>query len=214
MKIAVLGASGRSGKAFVAMALARGHSVRAGVRGSSPFAHHPHLKVVGCDALRPEDVQKLVHGQDAVVSLIGHVHGSKHDVQSVATRHVIDAMHAQGVKRLVSLTGTGVRRPGDVEPWYDKLLNTAVLVLDKHRVLDGREHARLIENSGLDWTIVRVLKLQELPTPEITLLPHGPTALYVSRRAVAEAIVDVLERGSSIGNMPIISLKRHSKRAL
>jgi putative NADH-flavin reductase len=52
-------------------------------------------------------VARTVQGADAVVSVLGHVKGSPKDVQTVATRHMVAAMKAHGVERIISLTGAG-----------------------------------------------------------------------------------------------------------
>jgi len=127
------------------------------------------------------------------------------DVQTAAMRQVVTAMEQQGVQRLVSLTGTGVRLPGDKPTVMDRILNLAVSVADPARVRDGREHVKVLQASALDWTVIRVLKLQNVAARPFTLTPHGPTKLYVGRDEVAAAILQVLEQRSFGREMPVIS---------
>lgn len=205
MKIAVIAANGRSGQAFVRAALAAGHEVRAGVLGSHSLSPHPKLTIMSCDATKEEDLRALVTGQQAVVSLIGHVEGSAPDVQTTAIRKVVDVMHSLGVKRLVSLTGTGVRLPGDKATWADRFVNKAAKVVMSARIKDGQNHLEALQQSDLDWTVIRVLKLQDVPQKPFKLTEHGPTKLYVGRQEVAQAILQVLEQNSFIKKAPIIS---------
>jgi putative NADH-flavin reductase len=72
MIIAVIAANGRSGQAFVEAALNRGHTVRAGIHGTNPFAEREGLIVMSCDATNKAEVLALIQGSTAVVSLIGH----------------------------------------------------------------------------------------------------------------------------------------------
>jgi len=208
MKIAVLAAGGRTGKLVVSEALMRGHHVKAGIYQTNPFAAQDNLEVVDCDAQNAADVRQLLAGCDAVVSVIGHVKGSPPQVQTDAIRQIITVMKELGIRRLVSLTGTGVRFPGDHITLTDRVLNLAVSVIDPARVKDGIAHARLLEQSGLDWTIIRVLKLQDVQPKPFTLLEHGPTKPYVARADVAKAIVDVLENHAFIGAAPILGKAR------
>ena len=157
-----------------------------------------------CDATDADEVSRLVEGADAVVSLIGHVKGSPADVQTNAMQTIIAAMHAHGCPRLISLTGTGVRFPGDRITLVDRLLNWAVTMVDRPRIEDGRRHAVLLQQSRLDWTLIRVLKLMDSRPKPFTLKAHGPTKWYVSRVDVAKAILEVLERGNFVGEAPII----------
>jgi putative NADH-flavin reductase len=204
MKIAVIAANGRSGQAFVAAALAAGHQVRAGVYGHNPFESNPLLKVIKCDATNSRDVSSLIKGQDAVVSLIGHAHGITADVQSVAMRKIVDAMHRAHVDRIVSLTGTGVRYPGDQISLTDRILNFGLGLIDAHRIQDGNEHAEILGKSGLDWTIIRVLKLTDADPVDFQLVKHGPAKSLVSRQEVAQAILQVLTDRSFVQQAPII----------
>jgi putative NADH-flavin reductase len=208
MKIAVIAANGRAGQAFLRKALAAGHEIRGGVMGSGHVPPHPLLTLVHCDATHPDDLRKLFADQDAVVSLIGHVKGSPPDVQANAIKKVISVMDEFKIKRLVSLTGTGVRFPGDHITLWDRLLNLGVDITDPARVKDGRNHVAALQQSDLDWTVVRVLKLQNVPPKPFRLRENGPTKPYVGREEVAEAILEVLRNESFIKQAPIISRNR------
>ncbi|MBN9397597.1 NAD(P)H-binding protein [Candidatus Saccharibacteria bacterium] len=205
MNIAVIAANGRSGKAFVAEALAAGHSVKAGVHGSSDLQPHEQLAVVPCDATKEEDLRMLLEGQDAAVSFIGHVKGSPANVQTDAMNVLVRVMETLGIKRVVSLTGTGVRFPGDKISLVDRFLNFGVSVVDPARVNDGRDHVEVLKQSNLDWTVLRVLKLENITPMPFTLREHGPTKWVVSRQDVAKAVLQVLEEASFIRQAPILS---------
>ena len=205
MNIAVVAANGRTGRAFVKAALAAGHTVRAGSLRTGSFEQHPLLTESICDATIEADLVKLIAGQDAVASFIGHVKGSQPDVQTVAINKIITVLHDQNVHRIVSLTGTGVRFPGDTITMIDRVLNLAIGIIDPPRVTDGRLHVEALKKSGLDWTVIRVLKLQNTAPQPFTLREHGPTKLFVSREEVAKAAVQVLEENSFIRQAPIIS---------
>ncbi len=205
MKIAVIAANGRSGLKFVEEALKAGHSVRAGVHGSDDFAVHPNLTIVTCDATKSEDLKELLMGQDAVVSFIGHVTGSPPLIQTEAMQKVIEVMIKNSQRRIISLTGTGVRIPGDHITFVDRVLNLSIKLVDPKRINDGIKHAEVLQKSNLEWTIIRVLKLQNTKPKLFTLRSHGPTKLYVSRSDVARAVLQVLEESSFIGEAPIIS---------
>lgn len=205
MRIAIIGASGRTGQAFTTTALESGHQVRAGIRGPSPFLAHDNLAVMTCDATILQDVERLIRDQDVVVSLLGHVKGSDKDVQTRATEQILSAMESEQVDRLISLTGTGVRLPGDKVTLSDKLINFGVRLFNKARVEDGLAHAELIKSSPTKWTVIRVLKLSNGNPKQFTLTSHGPTKIHTPRQEAAIAILDLLENSGFIGQMPIIS---------
>ncbi len=205
MKVAVVAANGRSGQAFVKAALDAGHSVRAGVYGSSHLAPNSRLTVVKCDATKEKDLANLLKGQNAVVSLIGHVKGSPPNVQTDAMKVLVKVMKKQGIKRIVSLTGTGVRFAGDKITLLDRFLNLGISIADPARVKDGQKHVEVLKGSGLEWAVIRVLKLQNVPAKPFALKENGPTKPYVGRHEVAAAILEVLEKGSFKQKAPIIS---------
>lgn len=204
MRIAVIGANGKSGRFFVKAALLAGHQVTAGVRHTSKFGDQPNLKTVICDALVESDVQNLVKGQDAVVSLLGHKRGTQPNMQTHAMEILVASMKKQGVSRLVSLTGTGARQAGDKITLIDRLMNLSISLIDPSRVKDGINHIAVLEQSGLDWTVLRVLKLTNRLAGKFSLSEHGPAKTFVSRATVAEAILKLLEEKSFVRQSPIL----------
>ena len=207
MKIAVIAANGRTGQAFVEAALKSGHSVRAGVIGASTLKPRQNLEIVECDATNSSQVLNLIKGQDVVASFIGHVKKSPPDVQSKAISTIIESMDKLQIKRLISLTGTGVRFPGDRITLIDRFLNLSIDIIDPARIKDGKDHVEIIKSSNLDWTIIRVLKLQNVAPRPYQLLINGPTKPYVGRSEVAQAVLEVIENSSFIQQAPIIGKK-------
>ena len=205
MRIAVIAANGRSGQAFVEAALAAGHTVKAGVRSKNYLKPHPGLTILECDATNEAQLMQLISGQEAIASFIGHVKGSAKDVQTNAITVVIKVMKDVGIKRIVSLTGTGVRFPGDKITLTDRFLNLGISLVDPARIKDGRDHVEVLKSSSLDWTIIRVLKLQNVAARPFQLLQNGPTKPYVGRAEVAQAVLQVLEQSSFIIGAPIIT---------
>ena len=203
--IAVVAANGRSGREFVRAALDAGYSVRAGCRGAHDFEDNAKLAVIQVDATVESDVERLLDGADAVVSLIGHVKGSPAKVQTKATQTVLSVMKKQGITRIVSLTGSGVRLRGDKPSPIDRLLNVAIKVIDPARISDGIEHVEILKKSGVEWTVVRVLKLTNGAKHDFFLSSGGPAQLFTSRKTVAEAILGILRYHGYMREAPVVS---------
>ena len=204
MHIAVIAANGRLGKAFVEAALAAGHSIRGGVRGVNTLTANPNLEIIECDATSANDLRVLLQGVDVVVSAIGHVKGSAADVQTIATKVLVGVMGELNIKRYVDVTGTGVRFPGDKITLIDRFLNFGVGIADPARVKDGIDHQEVLKDSDLEWTTIRVLKLQNVPPKPFTLRLHGPTKPYVGREEVATAMLQVIETEGFLKEAPIV----------
>ena len=205
MKIAVIAANGRTGRIFLDYALARGHELNAGVHNKNNILGSEKLHIINCDATNKEELRNLLKGQDAVVSFIGHVKGSRPWVQSESMKALVEVMNDLKIKRLVSLTGTGVREHGDKITLIDRFLNIGIKIIDPKRINDGIKHAKILKASSLDWTIQRVTKLQNTTPRPFILKEHGPSKFYVSREDVARAALEVLEDNSFIKMLPILS---------
>ncbi len=157
MKLAVFGATGKTGKPLVEQALAQGHEVTALVRTPAKLPlQSDDLTVIQGDATDPYAVDRIIIGADAVLSALGHAKGSPDDVQSVATKHIVTAMKRRGVKRLVSLTGAGVEDPNDAPKLADKVIRFLLKTFAGKVLEDAKNHAEVLrESEGIDWVMVR-----------------------------------------------------------
>lgn len=77
-------------------------------------------------------------------------------------------------------------------------------IIDPERINDGKRHVEVLRASDLNWTVIRVLKLQNVAPKPFALSEHGPTKLYVGRKEVAQAVLQVLEQSSFLAQAPII----------
>lgn len=204
-EIVVLGANGRSGRECVRALLAAGFHVRAGVH-SGRLPDHPRLTQYAIDATRGSDIARLIGGINIVVSLLGHVWGGSRDLQLVAMRHVIAALKNTPSSRIITLTGTGVRMPGDTPSLLDYLLNATIRLIDPQRIKDGIKHVRFLQASSVDWTVIRVLKLTNRKNQGTPLLSEGgPAELFTPRARVAAAIVNIVTSDTYHQKAPVIS---------
>lgn len=203
--IAVIGAGGKSGQVFVVHALEAGYVVRAGVHSHDPFKPQKNLEVLTVDATKPEDVATLLKHTDVVASFIGHSKHSPKRVQTESMKIIIEAMENANIKNIISLTGTGVRFPGDTISILDRMMNASIALIDPDRIQDGIEHAEVLKKSDVDWTVLRVLKLTNFKANKFLLTPGGPGKLLVSRYEVAEAIMRIIDTDEYSKSAPVIS---------
>ena len=155
-KVLVIGASKGIGLATVQRALEAGHRVRAMARSAAaiPLQHERLEKFTG-DALASQDVLAALQDVDAVVQALGIRPGEMFrpvTLFSDATRVLVAAMQAQGVRRLISVTGFGA---GDSQSSIGVLQRLPFRLLFGHAYDDKSRQEQLIRDSGLDWTIVR-----------------------------------------------------------
>jgi putative NADH-flavin reductase len=163
MKIAIFGATGKVGRHLLDQALERGDEVTAFVRDTSRLStqRHERLKVVQGDVLDPRDVEQAVVGTDAVLSALGHTKTSSKDVLTEGIKNIVAAMNKHGVRRLVTLTGAGVRDPKDEPKVVDRVIGLLLKLLQRDLLEDSIGQVRVIKESGLEWVIVRAPVLNE-----------------------------------------------------
>lgn len=211
MKLAVIAADGKTGRAVVRRALDSGDEVVAGVYSDELPPELEGATVVHCDATQQRDVAACIAGADAVVTCIGHTSTTPPSVQSDAMRVIGDAMRSAGITRLVSVTGTGVRFDGDSPHIIDRIANAIISRIDPARIADGKRHVTILQQGQLDWTVIRVLKLTNGRHPMgagVTLSLEGPAELFTPRERVAAAILQVLHDGSFLRQSPIVQGKK------
>lgn len=155
MKVIVFGASGTVGQELVQQSLEEGYTVTAFCRNPEILSAHtsPNLKLKAGDVLNPEEVQKVIKGQDLVIIALGSGKSRKSTVRSEGTKNIIAAMHQHAVNRLICQTtlGTGESK-GNLNFFWKYIMFGWFL---KQIFEDHELQEEYVTNSGLDWTIVR-----------------------------------------------------------
>lgn len=160
MKIVVFGASGGAGKNIVEQALQLGHHVTAFVRSPGKIAvQHPNLSVFQGDSMDAVAVEKALAGREAVISVLGPTRPPVAGMMETSAKNIMAGMRKQGIRRIVSTTGAGVRQPEDQPKFIDHFIGFLLNLLAKDVVLDSAANVKVIQASDLDWTIVRFPRL-------------------------------------------------------
>ncbi|MDP2401636.1 MAG: NAD(P)H-binding protein [Actinomycetota bacterium] len=162
MRIAVIGATGRTGRHIVEQALGQGDDVVAFARTPETLGFvHPRLQAVAGDVRDVSSLRRAVKGCDAVASAIGDKPASRVDTYSVGIANLMEAMAEHDVMRLaaISAAGTFARNDRNLSAGY-RLMMRAVLrgLYDDLERMETR-----IMASGMQWTIVRPSGLTDGP---------------------------------------------------
>ena len=208
MNICVFGGGGKTGVEIVKYAQSKGHHVTAHIHSpQSAKRLASDTEIVQGDVMHYDSVFRAVEKADAVISVLGHTKDTALSMQTVGIQNIILAMHQRGIKRIVSLTGTGAREPGDAPSLIDRILNPLVWMVAPARMRDGVDHVKPLKHSNLDWTVVRVLSLNSLQqeVSGYTLTTTGPAELTTSRKKVAKVMVELIDDEEYIGKLPVIS---------
>lgn len=207
MTIVIFGASGRTGIHLVRKALEKNYLVKAFVRKSSRLLmRDPKLTLIEGDISDAAAVERAVAGSDAVLSALGWTRTSKKNVLSEAAENIVAAMKKHGARRIVALTGYGVRFPGDPpDSLGKKLLHFLLGIVLPHLIPDGIRYARTISESGLEWTIVRAAILSNsMGRGSYETGYFDPGLKPVAREDVADFMIRQLIDTRYIRQAPII----------
>lgn len=163
MKLALFGATGKTGGRVLEMALDQGHEVAALVRGADRLSARDRLDVVDGDLLNPEAVERTIVGSQAVIFAAGPVKGAPKEMIRIAAENVLTAMKKQHVERLVWLTGAGVLDERD-KPALSRRIIRGLMKVAAGAVLRESEAAyQLVIDSGVDYTVARPPMLADEP---------------------------------------------------
>lgn len=214
-QISVFGATGRTGRLFVDLALNNGYGVKALVRDSSKLdLQHPNLEVIQGDAFDLARVADTIKATDAVIDLIGtDLHRGKRpppDFRRTSTQNILSAMQQNNVKRLIIVPSIwfGAMDERDKPNVGFKFMVFITKSLLGAAVKDGEARLDLIKRSELDWTIVRAPTLSDQPSNgnyRVVSYVDASTSRIAKRSDVAAFLIDVLKNGKYVKQMPLIS---------
>lgn len=214
MRILILGITGRTGRLVAEEAINRGHKVvgiardqgRVTVKDAEIFTGTPYNFDI---------VRKAVTDCDAVVSTLSMFPASEGmfgkiksplDSMSVSIKNSVKAMKEKGIRRIVVMTALGVGDSAKEIPAFFSFLMRISKI--KYAYADHDLQEKVLENSNLDWTVVRPVALTD-KNDNLSILYNlngvGKIKSQISRNAVAHFILDCIEENKFIKQKPGIS---------
>ncbi len=164
MKIAVFGASGKTGVKAVEQALAMGHEVKALARNPQKITiSDEKLSIVQGDVTDTAAVEKTINGVDGVLVTLGASADMQADiVMEQGTKNIIDALKKHNVKRIIVQSSYAMS--GDAEGIHfmkqmgmgDEQIAMMQKILD-----DKKKQTEAVVDSGLEYVLVRPLMLTD-----------------------------------------------------
>lgn len=212
MRITLFGATGLTGRHVLAQALERGHEVTALVRRPEAVQlRHERLRLVQGDALDPDAVLRAVQGQDAVLQCLGiggKGDGTPSTFVSDATRHIVDAMKAHRVRRLVCMSNVGAGDSATFGPWIYRAFILPTYMGWLVAILADKERMEpTVRDSGLDWTLARFPAILDRPARGRTRESFDGRDLgfTITTADTAAYLLDQLETDRNVGKAPSVS---------
>jgi len=197
-RLALFGATGRTGRQILLQAKEKSLSVSVLARVPDMLESlRESVSVTAGTVMDLQAVRRVISGSTAVLSVIGRDKGSPADLMTAAAANMITAMRGEHVDRLVVLSNTAIEDPTDRLPMIHRIFRGILPRVNKPLTLDSVAAAKIIEDSGLDWTIVRAPLLTDGPrTSHYRVGPlEAGMPVRISRADVAEFMLScVLER--------------------
>jgi putative NADH-flavin reductase len=199
MRIAVIGATGRTGLHVVEQALSRGHDVTALARRPDAISRRDErLVTVAADVLDPAAIVDGLDGSEAVVSTLGV--GTSHTPTALYSRgiaNVLDAMHAHAIRKLAVISAAPVG-PRAEQPFLERRVAMPILErLFGATYEDMRRMEALLGSSDVDWVSLRPPRLVSTKaTGHYRLDANRPLskARSLTYGDLATALLDSLDR--------------------
>jgi putative NADH-flavin reductase len=204
MKLALFGATGGTGQQILVQALAAGHTITALVRDATKLAAQSGLTIVPGNVLDPAAVAQTVQGVEAVICTLGGTANNPRTVVSAGTNNIVQAMGAQGVRRLIVISSLGVGDSKNQVPFFFKIVAATVL----RRAMQEKEtQEAIVRASGLDWIIVRPGGLNDGPRTGTyrSGLDRTIVAGMVARADVADFVLKQLTDERYVHQTPAVT---------
>ncbi|MEV6259864.1 NAD(P)H-binding protein [Streptomyces sp. NPDC051784] len=203
MRLTVFGATGAVGQEIVRQAVGAGHEVTAVVR--DPARLPEGLRARDLHGVVPLDdtaaVRGAVAGRDAVLSGLGSRGRRAGDVAERLTGRVLEAMKAEGVRRLLVVSAAPVGPEPADDPLLDRVVRRVIGAVLEEVYADLARMEAALAASDTDWTSVRPPKLTNGPLTGRyrTVLGGTPrSGRSIARADVAHAMLALIDEPGAV----------------
>lgn len=211
MNITIFGAGGAIGRIIAEHALENGDTVTAYVRSREGLEPPRGNMIILVGELSNRLlIDKAVENADVVISALGPAHDAprRQKETPIADGHavIIQAMEKQNVKRFITLATPIVRSYEDRVRLGIMLPRVAARIFRPHAYREMKGIERLVKDSSLEWTVVRMVNPNAKHGKEAYAVSLGdtPVSMKVSRENVGAFMYRVAAEGSYISRMPIV----------
>lgn len=217
MIITIFGGSGATGRLLIGQALDEGHHVTAYLRPPVRLGIvHDRLHIVTGDLTNAAAIDTAIDGADGVISLLGQGSPQTGTPIARATRNIVASMQKFGVRRLVVVATVSVLAPNDQPAPLTRLGIRFAKRFMRASYDDVIATAKVVSESGLDWTIVRPPVLTDGPRTghvSVGYLGDGVTGTSLTRANAADIMLELVGSRQYIGKAPVVTDEKLSNGA-
>lgn len=205
-RILLLGATGKLGQVLTRMLLEKDFAVLAFVRNPGKLhIKNDRLHIFTGELTKDADLAEALENVDAVISVLGHGFRTPYPIQEKAVMALIPQMEKKHIKRFIAITGANMHVSGDPKSHVATLTEKILGLIDPYRLGDAKKQQQLLEESDLDWTVIRT-PVHSDKKGEITYtgFQQPPVWKTVSREAVCEFIISCIDNTNWNKKSPIV----------
>lgn len=166
MRLAIFGATGKTGMELVRQGLAQGHSLTCLVRNPATAKLPPAVIQIQGDVHDADAVANTIAGSEAVLSALGARSVLESGLLDQAIANILAGMAKHGVRRLIVLgaAGTGLSSIGREQSFLNRIAFAFIATtLLKRPFEDQAAQEHRLEASDVDYTVVRPPRLTNRP---------------------------------------------------
>ena len=206
MQVTILGATGRIGSLAMMAALARGHDLVCLSRRPPTTPSIGRASTIIGDVADRDALGRAVTGSAAVIAALGPRTNTLEDelALELGMRNLVAAMEAQGVTRLIALSGAAIDVPGDAKPVIDRVASRIVRLAARHIVGAKQREFNVFSASALAWTALRPPIVTDGAPRGYRLSERLSPGARVTRADVAAAMVAQLDDDSFVRRAPFV----------
>ena len=209
MNVIIFGATGGIGRWAVQHALQREYHVTAYVRNAQKITEtNKNLTVIQGDIHDQQEMTKALSGQDAVVWCVGIPMKKRYQKMESLEGHktLIKAMEANLVKRLVDWGTPSIHFQQDKKSLITVVPGIMAGLLFPQAKKEMLAIAKVLQESNLDWTLVRFMAPQNTCYTGNVKVGFGDTKMNfsISREDIGAFMIKMLDSDTYIRSMPII----------
>ncbi|MEM1212381.1 MAG: NAD(P)H-binding protein [Planctomycetota bacterium] len=208
MKLVVFGSTGRVGGSIVTQGLEAGHEVAAYTRPASVGRLPAGVEIHRGELDDAGAIAGAVAGADVVLSGLGARKNTPDQVPMLAGAYeqICAAMAEAGVQRLVAISGSATRLPGERVSFGRGVVRLIMKVLGRHILGANEAAAEVILGTGLEWVLVRPPQIVDgEPTGKRVADRDGTASMRITVGDVAAFMLESASSDEWVRAAPFVS---------
>ncbi|MDV7186210.1 NAD(P)H-binding protein [Lutibacter sp. TH_r2] len=212
-QITILGATSLVGKKLIKKALTKGIKIKALVKNKEEIQEYSHsIEIIEGNYFNKNTLEQALKGAQIVVSVIEPTFNNKlskddEDKYINIFRFILKQMQVNHQNRWISISNAGVKMSNEHLPLARKLLRVKIMETSKSTMNVRDRELYLIEQSKLDWTVVRAPAIKEKVEGKFVADNHKFVGAMVDSNQLSDFMLSEILNKKWIKKAPVVGTK-------